>query len=504
MPIIFDLPNEWIAFLVFFGIIMVFIAISEVAQKFFKLSPELSRKFVHVMVGVLVSLAPFFLRTSLPVIVLGLLFTVLNYITLTKDSLKGMHTTERISYGTVYFPIAFTLLVIMFWDRNLVIFIISMLILAFSDTAATMVGERINSERKFILWHDKKSLPGSLAFFVATVLVVFFAYPIYASLGNFQALAPQHLAGMAIFTAFITTVAEAVSKRGSDNLTLTLAAGLSMDLYLTNLGTNTLLVLLGWVAFSILLGYGAYKLHSLSVSGGYGAFLLGVFLFGMGGWDTMLPLIGFFVLSSILSKIADRKSKPDIISTKGSTRDIVQVYANGGIPLLFALAWYLSNFSSEWLYWAFLASLGSATADTWETEIGSFSKGLPVNILSWKHVAKGYSGGITFLGTLGGLIGAAAIVIIAIMTGSLDWNLELIYMIILAGFFGSIVDSILGASMQAKFVCEQCDKPTERLIHCDHPTRHISGIHWFDNDWVNVAGTLSGGLIFLLTYYLYF
>jgi phytol kinase len=128
VPILFDFPNEWIAFLVFFIIIMIFIALAEVARKILKLSPELSRKFVHVMVGILVSLAPFFLRTSLPVIVLGIIFTILNGVALQKDSLKGMHTTERISFGTVYFPIAFTVLVLLFWERNLVIFIVAMLV----------------------------------------------------------------------------------------------------------------------------------------------------------------------------------------------------------------------------------------------------------------------------------------------------------------------------------------------------------------------------------------
>ncbi len=397
MPTLLNLPNEWIAFLVFFTIIMVFIAMAEVARKVFKLSPELSRKFVHVMVGVLVSLAPFFLRTSQPVIVLGLLFTVLNYVALKKDSLKGMHTTERVSFGTVYFPIAFTILVVMFWDRNITIFVVSMLVLAFSDTTATVIGERVNSQRKFTLWHDQKSWPGSISFFITTLIVIGFAYPIYANLAGQTQLPWIHLAGMAVFTGFTATVAEAVSKRGSDNLTLTLTAGLAIDLYLYSLAHGTLPVLAGWFAFSTLLGYGAFKLRSLSISGGFGAFLLGVFMFGMGGWATMLPLIGFFVLSSILSKIADRRSKPDIISTKGSQRDIVQVYANGGIPLIFAIAWYLSDFSMDGLYWAFLASLAAATADTWETEIGSFSRSLPINILTWKHVVKGYSGGISLL-----------------------------------------------------------------------------------------------------------
>jgi len=502
VPKLLNIENEWLAFLVFFTIIMIFIALAEVGRKIFKLPPELSRKFVHVMVGILVSFAPFFLNSSLPVILLGILFAILNYIALKRDSLKGMHTTERVSYGTVYFPIAFSLLVLMFWERNIVIFVVAMLVLAFSDTAATVVGEKVNSKNKFILWHDKKSWPGSIAFFCMTLIVVVVAYPIYSSLMNNPALPIQHLATLALFTAFVATVGEAVSKRGSDDLTLTLVTALGMDLYLTSMQAGTLANLGGWFAVSIIFGYGAFKTKSLSVSGSFGAFLLGVFMFGMGSWHTMLPLIGFFVLSSILSKIADRQSKKDIISSKGSQRDIVQVYANGGIPLIFTIVWYLSKYPIDWLYWAFLASLASATADTWETEIGSFSKSLPYNILNGKRVPKGYSGGITLLGTSGGIIGAAIIILIAALMGFIEWDPQLIILIIATGFLGSVVDSILGASIQAKFRCEVCGKTTERISHCHEETTHVSGILWLDNDWVNVAGTLSGGLIFILLYFL--
>lgn len=498
MPLFFEFANEWIAFLVFFVIIMAFIGLADIGMRVLKVAPELSRKFVHVMVGILVSLAPFFLQEKLPVILLGVLFTVVNYFAIKKDSFKGMHTTERVSFGTVYFPIAFTLLVIMFWDRNIVLFIVAMLVLAFSDTAATVVGERVRSTHKFILWYDKKSWPGSLTFFMCTLIVVYAAYPIYSRLAGVAPLPSFHLATMALFTAFVSTVGEAVSKRGSDNLTLTLTAALGMDLYLISMDAGTLPTMGAWFAVSMILGYGAFKLKALSISGGFGAFLLGVFMFGMGSWHTMLPLIAFFVLSSILSKIADRQSKKDIISSKGSQRDIVQVYANGGIPLIFTIAWYLSSYSLDWLYWAFLASLASATADTWETEIGSFSKTLPRNILNWKEVPKGYSGGVSFLGTTGGLLGAALIIFIATFMGFLAWDWKLIVLIIFSGFSGSIVDSILGASIQAKFQCAVCGKGTERTSHCHEETKHVSGILWLDNDWVNIAGSLSGGLIFIL------
>jgi len=288
-----------------------------------------------------------------------------------------------------------------------------------------------------------------------------------------------HLLGLAIATGLIATIAEAVSKRGSDNFTLTLAAALGMDLYLTNMQAGSLPALGGWFLFSILLGWGAYKLKALSLSGAFGAFLLGVFMFGSGGWATMLPLITFFVLSSLLSKLAERYAPRDDISSKGSRRDIVQVFANGGIPLILALVWYLSDFSAEWLYWAFLASMATATADTWETEIGSFVKQQPVSILTFNPVPRGFSGGVSLLGTLGGLVGAAVIAAVAYLSGSIAWDSHLLLLIILAGFAGTLVDSILGASIQAKFECTVCGKATEKLEHCGQATRHVAGILWF-------------------------
>jgi len=187
------------------------------------------------------------------------------------------------------------------------------------------------------------------------------------------------------------------------------------------------------------------------------------------------------------------------MSSKGSQRDIVQVYANGGIPLIFALVWYITNFEIDWLYWGFLASLAAATADTWETEIGSFSKKPPRNILSWKRVVPGFSGGISVIGTLGGMLGAFTIPLIALAAGSIQPDFKLILAIAITGFYGTINDSFLGATLQAKFICAKCGAPTEKLIHCARETKLDSGFRWFDNDWVNVAGTLSAAVAFSRT-----
>ncbi len=67
-----------------------------------------------------------------------------------------------------------------------------------------------------------------------------------------------------------------------------------------------------------------------------------------------------------------------------------------------------------------------------------------------------------------------------------------------AGFRGSVVDSLLGGTIQAVFKCDACGKDTEKLVHCGLPTRHAGGIIWLDNDLVNLACTASGALILIL------
>ena len=73
--------------------------------------------------------------------VVALIFILLNFFAIKKDLLKGIHETDRISYGTVYFPISFFILVCWFWQRDLAILQTAMLILALGDPVASWVGE---------------------------------------------------------------------------------------------------------------------------------------------------------------------------------------------------------------------------------------------------------------------------------------------------------------------------------------------------------------------------
>jgi len=263
--------------------------------------------------------------------------------------------------------------------------------------------------------------------------------------------------------------------------------------------------LVAGLCLSALIAGLAYRKEALSPSGVLGALLVGTIIFGFGGWVWGLLLIAFFVSSSILSRY--RRSIKETLAdkfSKGSRRDLGQTLANGGLGALLALASFIWP-HPLWLP-AFLGVMGTVNADTWATEIGVLSKRAPRLITTWKAVPIGTSGGISLLGTAaalggGGLIGLLALLLIA--AGSLfqraPWPEGLAWLPVLglaAGWFGSLVDSLLGATAQAIYYCDTCEKETERAIHaCGQPTRPLRGWKWLDNDWVNLLSSAAGGAL---------
>ena len=66
------------------------------------------------------------------------------------------------------------------------------------------------------------------------------------------------------------------------------------------------------------------------------------------------------------------------------------------------------------------------------------------------------------------------------------------------GFLGSLIDSILGSLVQAKYKCDICNKMTEKTIHCDKKTKLYNGIKIINNDVVNILNNAFTFIISLL------
>jgi len=237
-----------------------------------------------------------------------------------------------------------------------------------------------------------------------------------------------------------------------------------------------------------------YWRGSLSLSGAVGALIVGTLIFGLGGWVWGVLLAVFFVSSSLLSHFKEDEKKVAAEKfDKGHRRDIGQVMANGGLGSLVAVLSVLVP--SEAWFPMFVGIMGTVTADTWATELGTLARRPPRLITTGQLVDVGTSGGVSPLGTAvslagGMIIGLAAALlygeitpIVAVLAGALG------------GFLGSLVDSLLGATVQQVYYCDVCEKDTERKIHkCGNETRPLRGWSWLNNDLVNLLASFAGGL----------
>ena len=249
---------------------------------------------------------------------------------------------------------------------------------------------------------------------------------------------------------------------------------------------------------ALVIAFLAYKAHSLNTSGAAAAAFTGMIIFGIGGWDWAVLLLTFFVTSSLLSRaFKKRKQGLDEKFSKGHERDAGQVFGNGGIATFFAaLHFFFPESIIPWI--GFAASLAAVNADTWATELGVLNPNPPRMITNLKKVVeKGTSGGISLVGTFASLLGA---LIIALPAALFADNWSLLPLITLAGFSGSLFDSLLGGTVQAMYYCPTDDKETEKhpLHTCGTETVHIRGWKWLDNDLVNFACGMAGVFISLI------
>jgi uncharacterized protein (TIGR00297 family) len=245
------------------------------------------------------------------------------------------------------------------------------------------------------------------------------------------------------------------------------------------------------VVSGLLIALASYRVKFLTISGSVATFILALIIFGIGGWQWTVPIVSFFLLSSLLSKYGSRRKSPyDSVFEKSSTRDWGQVVANGGVAAIITIL--SAVFPAYDLYPLYLGALAAATADTWGTEIGILGRGITVSVLTFRPVATGTSGGISEKGTYGGAAGAAIIAL-----AGYPWYTELqtAFIVIAAGIIGSLADSFIGATLQAQYKCSVCGKATERAEHCSHPTDLSRGLKWIGNDVVNGICTLVGAAV---------
>jgi uncharacterized protein (TIGR00297 family) len=241
---------------------------------------------------------------------------------------------------------------------------------------------------------------------------------------------------------------------------------------------------------SILAAYLALRFRALTAGGALAAFCVGTATFGaLGGWGATI-LLTFFITSVALSRYGRRRKRALVDIGKSGPRDGMQVLANGGIAAACAL---LAAFWEPHYALGFAGAIAAANADTWGTEIGVLLGHRPRSILTLRPVSPGLSGGVTLAGTLAEFAGALVIAGAAAAAGS-----RTVWPVAFAGIAGALVDSLLGATLQALRWCPQCRRYCETEPHaCGANTQTVRGLSWFGNDGVNFIATATGAIVAL-------
>lgn len=261
---------------------------------------------------------------------------------------------------------------------------------------------------------------------------------------------------------------------------------------------------------STFIGGLAYWRRSLTASGWLGAVIVGSLTFGFGGWAWGLTLILFFITSSALShyKEAIKERRAAEKFAKGGRRDLAQALANGGLGALCAVAYALSG-GHPALLAAFAGLMATVTADTWATELGVLSSGSPRLITSGRSVEPGTSGGVSAFGTAASaagalLIGVALALLLLAEAALLGPDRPAAWWVVpaalLGGVGGSLIDSLLGATLQAIYRYPDGRETERRLGRDGRPNGFVRGLPWLGNDLVNLISSVGGAAIAALVW----
>jgi uncharacterized protein (TIGR00297 family) len=194
----------------------------------------------------------------------------------------------------------------------------------------------------------------------------------------------------------------------------------------------------------------AYRLGMLTASGAVASSVIGIIVGVLGGIEWFILLMLFVAAGFSATRIGfSKKKEKGLQEGVHGERGHLNILGVGIAPCVFAAVAYLAGDEHRLLTSiGFIASISVAAADTLASEIGVRDKNVWL-CTTLKKVPPGTDGGISVLGLAVALSGAVATSMLGwvVLNRTLD---PLLIITIVAGFTGCYIDSIFGATIEAR------------------------------------------------------
>lgn len=218
--------NNFVGLLIAFGYIFAVIGLAEVLRRQRGYGTGFTRKFIHIGVGMLSWLVPFLFDSAWPFVLACAVFILINLLDYRVGFFSAMASSDRTNLGTVYFPLAAAVVAVIFWDTP-PLMVAALMPLTWGDGLAPVIG-RAYGHNTYVVFGQTRSLQGSATFFVMGGLFTWLALWL---MPGAPGLSPSAAIAPALVLLLFTTLVEAVSPWGLDNLTVTAAAIIILSLW---------------------------------------------------------------------------------------------------------------------------------------------------------------------------------------------------------------------------------------------------------------------------------
>ncbi len=200
-----------------FAYLAMLVILAEVLSRILTEDPELTRKVVHIGSGNVILLAWWLDISSSVIVSAAIIAAAIAVISYIIPILPSIESVGRKSFGTLFYAISMGILTACFWQNSPQYAVIGILVMAWGDGMAAIIGQRFG-QHQYQIGQITKSWEGSLAMAVAAFIVT------GAILGLVEGNNWQTWT-ISLVVALVSTIAEAFSKLGIDNLTVPLASG---------------------------------------------------------------------------------------------------------------------------------------------------------------------------------------------------------------------------------------------------------------------------------------